>query len=128
MTIEASDLRPHGIRRKLVYSPSIAVETAGNTLAAYFPHGAKINAIHFVPSVAVGTAPSIIDIGTASAGEQIVKDYSLTHVASSAGLGVELTGILLPVLPAGTSVWINTDGASTGGTGIFVIEYEDQNN
>lgn len=128
MTIDASELRPHGIRRKLAYSPSIAVETAGNTLATYFPNGARILGIYFVPSVAVGTAPSIISIGIASAGAEIVLNYSLTHVASVAGTGVQVTGLLLPVLPKGTAVWINTDGASTGGTGFFIFEYEDQNN
>jgi hypothetical protein len=127
MTVDASELRPHGIRRKLAYSPSIAVETAGNYMAAHFPHGAKVLGIYFVPSVAVGTAPSIIDVGTTSAGVDIVENYSLTHTASVAGTGVQVTGLISSVLPKGTTLWINTDGASTGGTGIFVIEYEDQN-
>lgn len=129
MTIEANDIRPHGIKRKLLTSPVVAVETAGNYILGHFPHGAKLLYIYFVPKVAVGVAPSIIDLGVASAGETVLKDYSLTNVASVAGTAVEIfsSAALLTVLPVGTTLWCNTDGASTGGDGYFVIEYEDQN-
>lgn len=129
MTIEAKDIRPNGIRRKLYMSPAVAVETAGNYILGYFPHGAKVFGIWFLPTVAVGTAPSIIDLGVASAGETILKDYSLTHVASVAGTAVDIfsAGKLLTTWPVGTTLWCNSDGASTGGTGHFVIEYEDDN-
>ena len=130
MTYDANAIRPSGVRRKLYVSPSIAVETAGNYIAAYFPHGVTLKNIYFLPTVAVGTAPSIIDIGVASAGETILKDYSLTHTASVAGTAVDIfsAGKLLQILPPGTTVWINSDGASTGGTGLFIFEYEDDSN
>ncbi len=129
MTFDVKDIRPHGIARKLYRSATVAVETAGNYILGYFPHGARLLYIYFVPTVAVGTAPSIIDLGTASAGEQVLKDYSLTNVGSAAGTAVEIfsTAGLIIDLPLDTTLWCNSDGASTGGTGYFVIEYEDQN-
>lgn len=129
MTTEAKDIRPHGLRRKILMSPVVAVETAGNYILGYFPHGAQLLNIYFVPTVAVGTAPSIIDLGVASAGETVLKDYSLTNTSSVAGTAVDIfsAGKLLTTLPVGTTLWCNSDGASTGGTGHFVIEYEDQN-
>lgn len=129
MSYDADAIRPSGIRRKLMMSPAVAVETASNTIIAYFPHGAEIRNIYFVPTVAVGTAPSILDLGVASAGETILKDYSLTNTGSVAGTAVDIfsAGKLLTTIPANTCIWCNTDGASTGGTGYFVIEYEDRN-
>ena len=129
MTFDAKDIRPNGIRRKLYMSPVVAVETAGNYILGYFPNGARLLKIYFLPTVAVGTAPSIIDLGTASAGEEVLKDYSLTNVASVAGTAVEIfsSAAVIRDLPLGTTLWCNSDGASTGGTGYFVIEYEDRN-
>lgn len=129
MTMEAKDIRPQGIKRKLYQSAAVAVETAGNYILGYFPHGAELIGIWFVPTVAVGTAPSIIDLGVASAGETILANYSLTHTGSVAGTAVDIFSVakLLTTLPVGTTLWCNSDGASTGGTGYFVIEYEDQN-
>lgn len=129
MTFDAKDIRPNGIRRKLYMSPAVAVETAGNYILGYFPNGARLLKIYFLPTVAVGTAPSIIDLGTASAGEEVLKDYSLTNTASVAGTAVEIfsSAAVIRDLPLGTTLWCNSDGASTGGTGHFVIEYEDRN-
>lgn len=129
MTIDVKALRPAGIRRKLYMSPAVAVETAGDYILAHFPNGAEILNIWFVPTVAVGTAPSIIDLGVAAAGATILSNYSLTNTASVAGTAVDIfsVGKLLTTLPKGTTLWCNSDGASTGGTGHFVIEYEDQN-
>jgi hypothetical protein len=129
MPIDASQLRPNGVRRKIIQSVAVAVETAGNYILAHFPHGCNLIGIWFVPTVAVGTAPSILDLGVASAGETVLKDYSLTHTGSTAGTAVDIfsTGKLLTVLPPGTTLWCNSDGASTGGTGYFIIEYEDAN-
>lgn len=129
MTFDAKDIRPNGIRRKLYMSPAVAVETAGNYILGYFPNGARLLKIYFLPTVAVGTAPSIIDLGTASAGEEVLKDYSLTNTASVAGTAVEIfsSTAVIRDLPLGTTLWCNSDGASTGGTGHFVIEYEDRN-
>lgn len=128
--IDVNQLRPSGIKRKLYQSVAVAVETAGNYILAHFPHGAELLNIWFVPTVAVGTAPSIIDLGVASAGATILSDYSLSNSGSVAGTAVDIfsAGKLLTTLPVGTTLWCNSDGASTGGTGYFVIEYEDQNN
>ncbi len=130
MAVDVNNIRPNGIRRKLFMSPAVAVETAGNYILAHFPHGAEILNIWFVPTVAVGTAPAIIDLGVASAGETVLANYSLTNTASVAGTAVDIfsAGKLLTTLPPGTTLWCNSDGASTGGTGHFVIEYEDNNN
>ena len=128
--IDVSQLRPAGIVRKLMMSPSMAMETTGDYIAGYFPHGCKNLKIYYVPTVAQGTAPSIIDIGVAQNGETIIKDYSLTHTDSAAGTAVDVSSgnILLTVLPIGSTVWVQSDGASTGGTGHFIFEYEDGNN
>ena len=130
--VEVATLRPHGIKRKLVMSPLMAVETAGDMIGYYFPHGCKLLDILFVPTVAVGTAPSIIDVGVAQNGDTIIDGFSLTHTDSAAGTAVSIfqtkgTNGGLIDLPVGTTVWFQTDGSSTGGDGYFVIEYEDQN-
>lgn len=130
MSYDANAIRPSGIRRKLLMSPAVAVETAGDYIAGHFPHGCRLIAIWFLPTVAVGTAPSIIDIGVAQDGKTIISTYSLTHTASAAGTAVDVGSgnILLYELPTATTVWIQSDGASTGGTGHFIFEYEDSNN
>jgi len=133
MPYDADSIRPSGIRRKLIMTPSIAVETAGDYVGAYFPHGATLRGIWFVPTVAVGTADCAIDIGIAQNGDTIIDGYVLATSGSAAGTGVDVFqtkgtngGVL--VLAAGATVWIQSDGGSTGGTGHFVIEYEDRNN
>ncbi len=60
--IDVNSLRPNGIKRKLTMSAAVAVETAGDYIVAYFPHGATIRGIWFIPTVALGTANSVIDI------------------------------------------------------------------
>jgi len=130
MPYDANAIRPNGIKRKLYMSPAMATETAGDYIAAYFPHGCNLIAIWYLPTVATGTAPSIIDIGVAADGETIIKDYSLSHTASVAGTAVDVGSgnLLLTQLPVATTVWVQSDGASTGGTGHFIFEYEDNNN
>lgn len=129
MTFEAKDIRPHGLARKLYQSALVTTTTAGNYILGYFPHGARLLYIYFVPTIAVTDAPDVIDLGTASAGEQVLKDYSLTHVGSTIGTAVEIfsTAGLIFDLPIGTTLWCATTGASTTGAGYFIVEYEDQN-
>jgi len=131
--IDVDQLRPSGIKRKLTQSAAVAVETAGDYIIAHFPHGAKLIDILFVPTVAVGTADCAIDIGIAVNGDTIIDGIALAFTGSVAGTAVSVfqtkgTNGGLTVLAPGTTVWAQSDGGSTGGTGYFVIEYEDNNN
>lgn len=133
MTQDVNSLRPSGIKRKLYQSAAIAVETAGDYVAAYFPHGVTLRGIWFVPTVAVGTADCAIDIGIAQNGDTIIDGYVLATSGSAIGTAVDVfqtkgTNGGLIILPPGTTVWVQSDGVSTGGTGYFIFEYEDDSN
>ncbi len=131
--IEADSIRPSGIRRKLMMSPAVAVETAGDYLIGAFPHGATIRGIWFVTTVALGTSNSVIDIGIAKDGKTIIDGATLLYSGSAIG---DFTDVFqtkgstggVTVLGANGQVWVQSDGGSTNGTGHFIIEYEDQNN
>lgn len=131
--MEVSVLRPHGIKRKLIMSPAVAVETAGDYLIAHFPHGATIRGIWFIPTVALGTADSVIDIGIAKDGKTVIDGLTLAFSTSAVGTAVDVfqtkgTTGGVTVVSAGVSLWVQSDGGSTNGTGHFVVEYEDENN
>ncbi len=133
MTYDADAIRPSGIRRKLMMSPAVAVETAGDYVAAHFPHGATLRGVWFVPTVAVGTADCAIDIGIAQNGDTIIDGYVLATSGSAIGTPVDVfqtkgTNGGLLVLATNAVVWVQSDGGSTGGTGYFIFEYEDRNN
>lgn len=131
--LDADSIRPSGIRRKLMMSPAVAVETAGDYIIGFFPHGATIRGIWFTPSVALGTANSVIDIGIAKDGDTIIDGLAIDYSASAVDLAVDVfktkgTNGGVVEIAAGTTVWVQSDGGSTNGTGHFIIEYEDRNN
>lgn len=131
--IDAETIRPNGIRRKLMMSPAVAVETAGNYIIGYFPHGATLRGIWFTPSVALGTADSVIDIGIAKDGDTIIDGKVIAYATSALDTAVDVfqtkgTNGGVIEIAAGTTIWVHSDGGSTNGTGHFIIEYEDRNN
>jgi hypothetical protein len=131
--IDVSSLRPNGIKRKLMMSPAVAVETAGDYVIGFFPHGATIRGIWFTPTVVLGTADSTIDIGIAKDGDTIIDGKVIGYAASALDLAVDVfqtkgTNGGVIEIAAGTTIWVQSDGGSTNGTGHFIIEYEDRNN
>ncbi len=131
--IKADEIRPSGIKRKLTMSAAVAVETAGDYIIAYFPHGATIRGIWFIPTVALGTANSVIDIADAKDGDTIIDGLALDYSTSAVGTPVDCfqtkgTNGGNTVVGPNSVIWVQSDGGSTNGTGYFVIEYEDANN
>lgn len=114
-------------------SPAVAVETAGDYPIAHFPHGAVIRGIWFVPTVALGTADSVIDIGIAKDGDTVIDGLTLAFATSAVGTAVDVfqtkgTNGGVTEVSAGVTIWVQSDGGSTNGTGHFITEYEDRNN
>lgn len=131
--IEADAIRPSGIRRKLMVTDVFAVETAGDYVIGYFPHGAVLRGIWFVPTVALGTADSTIDIGIAKDGDTVIDGKVLAYATSVVGTPVDVfqtkgTNGGVIELAANTVLWMQSDGGSTNGSGYFFVEYEDRNN
>ncbi|CAG0950633.1 MAG: hypothetical protein OIN86_13605 [Candidatus Methanoperedens sp.] len=131
--IDVNTLRPSGIRRKLMMSAVHVVTTAGNYIIGHFPHGATLRGIWFVPTVALTVADEVMDIGITATGKTIIDAVTVPYTTSAIGTPVDIfqtkgtTGGLTE-LAAGATVWATPTGASTAGTGFFVIEYEDRNN
>jgi hypothetical protein len=131
--IEVDTLRPSGIKRKLMMSPAVAVETAGDYIIGFFPHGAILRGIWFTPSVALGTANSVLDIGLAKDGDTIIDGFAMPYATSAVDTALDCfqtkgTNGGTVEIPAGKTIWAQSDGGSTNGTGYFIIEYEDANN
>lgn len=129
----ADSIRPSGIRRKLMKSDVVAVETAGDYIIGYFPNGAVIRNIHFVTTVAIGTADCSVDIGVAKDGDTVVDGRTFAYSGNAIGTVIDVfntkgtNGGVTEIAPGGL-LWAQSDGGSTNGSGFFVIEYEDRNN
>lgn len=109
------------------------VTTAGNYIIGHFPHGARLLGVWFVPTVALTVADEVVDIGITSTGDTIVDGITIGYAASVVGTPVDIfqtkgTNGGTVELAAGATVWATPSGASTAGTGFFVVEYEDRNN
>lgn len=131
--IDVNAIRPSGIKRKLMKSDVVAVETAGDYIIGYFPNGAVIRNIHFVTTVAIGTADCAVDIGIAKDGDTVVDGRVFAFTANAIGTVIDVfntkgTNGVVTEVAAGGLLWAQSDGGSTNGSGFFVIEYEDRNN
>ncbi len=131
--IEVESLRPNGIKRKLMKSDTHVITTAGNYIIGHFPHGAKLLGLWFVPTVAITVADEVVDVGITITGDTIIDGVTIAYATSVVGTAVDIfqtkgtNGGLIQLAP-GATVWATPSGASTAGTGFFVIEYEDNNN
>ncbi len=131
MATDVNTLRPSGIKRKIIISPSFSTHQIDGTdaVVAYFPHGATLNEMYCL-ALSAGSAnasSSSVHIGVAASGKTIVDTHTLKD-AQAVGEAVAMT-LVERVLPVGTTLFVqlNTDDAD-GGNICFVIEYEDKNN
>jgi len=133
MPYDADAIRPSGIKRKIIISPSFSTHQTDGTDAviAYFPHGATLRNMYCLALTAgsANAASSSLHIGIAASGKTIVDTHTLTN-NQAAGAAVAMTIVAgANVLAADTTLFVqlNTDDAD-GGTVAIVIEYEDRNN
>ena len=131
--INVDQLRPNGIKRKVIVSPTYAITTAGDYPIATLPHGGKILGIWFVPTVALTVADEVVDIGIAPDGDTVIDGFVVPYATSAIGTAVDIfqtkgTNGGVTNVGALTTLWAQSSGASTAGTGFFVTEYEDNNN
>lgn len=131
--IDINQLRPNGIKRKTIVSPTYEITTAGDYPIAMLPHGGRILGIWFVPTVALTVADEVVDIGIAVNGDTVIDGFVVPNATSVVGTAVDIfqtkgtNGGLVQIDPL-TTLWAQSSGASTAGTGFFVVEYEDNNN
>ena len=131
--MEAAQIRPAGLQRKIMISDTFALSTAGDYIAGYFPNGARILGISIVTTVALTDAANVLDIGIAINGDTIIDGYSHTHTSSAIGDIEDMwatrgTNAAVINIPVGTLIWLQSSGGSTAGAGFIVITYTDPNN
>jgi hypothetical protein len=130
---EVDSFRPSGIKRKTIVSPTHVITTAGDYPIAMLPHGGRLLGVWFVPTVALTVADEVVDIGIAVDGDTVIDGFTVPYASSVVGTAVDIfqtkgtNGGLIQIAPL-TTLWAQSSGASTAGTGFFVIEYEDNNN
>lgn len=133
--IDVKELRPSGIKRKLLQSPVFDTSSAADFIIGYFPHGGIIRGIYLITTTALTAANANIDIGVAQNGDTIVDGYAIVQSTSAIGDILNITDQLgtnglqaNKVMPVGTTLWFQTDGGGDAGAVMVVIEYEDNNN
>lgn len=131
--IKGNEIRPNGVRRKLIKSSITALQTAADIPLFYFPHGAKILNMHVVTMVALTTANAVIDIGVAKDGDTVIDGYAVVQSTSAIGDVLDIwntkgtNGGVIDI-PVGTLLWLQTNGGPDAGSVIVECEYEDISN
>jgi len=134
---EVDELRPSGIKRKLIVSPLIdtAAATGTDYPVAHFPHGAKLLSLKTCPvsALSANASSTTLDLGVAADGDTVIDGFALTD-SQAIGVVAEMintpgTNGGLKVIPVNTTIFCEVVlQDADGGKLVIIVEYEDQNN